>query len=77
MDNPEITITIAGRLNSGKSTIALAVAQALVSAGLRVAVVDEPLNEGWNARQNMRLAELGRKDVKVLVKTVNINRSAT
>jgi adenylylsulfate kinase-like enzyme len=71
-----LTIYIAGHTNSGKSTVAQLVAQALLTAGFNVEVQDEVLREGWLGNQEKRVEALTKGPHHIKVQTVQLNRHA-
>ena len=70
----ELTITVTGVANSGKSTIAQLVAEQLLQFGFRVKIVDEPFREGWHSNRRDRLRHIAGRDTLITVVTNQIPR---
>ena len=75
METPkELTITVTGTCNSGKSTIAQLVAEQLLLAGFKVHFVDEPMPGGWHANRIERLRYIAAKPTTVTIVTKQVPR---
>lgn len=73
MKNKEIVISIAGLPGSGKSTISQIIISSLMKAGIKVVSEESP--DAAPELQAIRVASIS-KNLKVLVKEVNIHRDA-
>lgn len=70
-----VRITVAGQVNSGKSTVAAEVANALRASGFDVSLNDEPMYEDWANHQQERVASI-RTQMHIVVDVVNLPRQS-
>jgi hypothetical protein len=64
-------VTINGDPNTGKSSLAKFIKDALWLYGIDVSVDDEPHSEKWEDMQHLRLHELAEKKVAVHINVIN------
>lgn len=74
----DLTITVSGRPGKDKTTVAQLINDTLLIAGLKVEIEDNSFSKDEKiAPFNLRVDELRKKNLKVLIKTVQTNRKAS
>lgn len=68
MEKPTLLITVEGTVNTGKSTIAALITQALFAQGIdNVSLYDENMREEWINDQPKRLKALADKGLEAII----------
>jgi hypothetical protein len=73
----KLNITVAGHTNTGKSTVAQLIKEALHEHGIPSIIKDERLSVGWMMNQAKRLEGLRKDALEVGIEVVQVSREPT